>query len=81
MSLLKALNLPRPEDIRDRQESRKTAENRREHYVARIAAAPTRKQKLAEAFDYLRAAIQTDDEMDRAITELVAMADRVGGVR
>lgn len=63
--------------------SAKTAVRRRGHYVALIAAAPSSRQRLNAAVDYLRAAVARAPErtVSAVVERLVAMADEEGDLR
>lgn len=59
------------------------AESRSTHYGAKIAQAETPMAQLAQAFDYLRAAARSGgvEAINQARVELVAMAERLDGIR
>ena len=77
------IHLPSPEQVRQRRKQRNRAETRRKHYIGRVQAAGSRRQQLAEAFDYLRAALagRPDNVQEQAIRDVITMADKVGEVQ
>jgi hypothetical protein len=72
--------LPSPDKVRQARKQRNRAATRRNHYVGRIETATSRRQQLAEAFDYLRAALagKPDNVHEQVIGDVLAMADKVG---
>ena len=78
-----AISLPTPEQVRQRRKAKNRAATRRKHYVDRIKAAPTRRQQMAEAFDYLRAALadRPDAVHEKVILDVIEMADWAGEIQ
>lgn len=81
------LGLPNTADLRKQRDGRTRANKRREHFMERLRAATDHKQRLAVAFDYLRAALAAAPDasahraVDEAVDGLVRAADQIGAVK
>lgn len=79
--------LPNAADLRKQRDDRARAAKRREHFMERLQATTDHKQRLAVAFDYLRAVLAAAPDasahraVDEAVDGLVRTADQIGAVK
>jgi hypothetical protein len=78
MTLDPAAGPPRPATARELRQARRRAENRREHFAAKRAAAATSRARAAVAWDQWRAAIRDvpEAEAERLAEEIAAALAR-----